>query len=95
MHEVQAVISVYGLAFAAPAALLAAIAWTWGWAVVVSKSGYSPWLVLLALIPIVNMIAWLWFAYSEWPIQRELRASRTELKRVSPSFSWNETALKS
>jgi hypothetical protein len=89
MHEVQAVISAYGLAFAMPMVALTMIAWSLGWVMVVVKSGYSPWLLLLAFIPIVNMIAWLWFAYSEWPIQRELRASRSELKRVSPAFSWN------
>lgn len=89
MHEVQAVISTYGLEFAMPVVALTMLAWTLGWVIVVMKSGYSPWLILLAFIPVVNMIAWLWFAIAEWPIQRELRESRRELKRVSPTFSWD------
>ena len=34
---------------------------------VLKRTGYSGWLYLLFLIPIVNMV-WLWiFAFAEWP----------------------------
>ncbi|HLJ84135.1 MAG TPA: hypothetical protein VKT51_08195 [Candidatus Eremiobacteraceae bacterium] len=44
---------------------------------IASKAGYSGALSLLLLIPIVNLIIVLIFAFSEWPVQRELREART------------------
>jgi hypothetical protein len=39
---------------------------------VVSKAGYSGWWVLVSVIPVVN------FAFSDWPVLREVRALRSE-----------------
>ena len=36
-------------------------------AVVIGKAGYSRWWVILALIPMVNLIALWVFAFSRWP----------------------------
>jgi len=41
-----------------------------------AKAGYAGALSLLLLIPLVNIIIIILFAFSEWPIQRELRAAR-------------------
>ena len=39
---------------------------------IVRKAGYSPLWVMLALIPLVNFLALVFFALSEWPIETEL-----------------------
>jgi hypothetical protein len=44
---------------------------------IASKAGYSGALSLLMLIPLVNIIIILMFAFSEWPVQRELREAKT------------------
>jgi hypothetical protein len=43
---------------------------------IISKAGYSGWFVLLGLIPLVNLVMFFVFAFSEWPIQKELRHYR-------------------
>ena len=39
-----------------------------------SKAGFSWALGLLMLVPIANIIMFLFLAFAEWPIQRELRS---------------------
>jgi hypothetical protein len=46
---------------------------------IVQRAGYNPWLSLLMLVPGVNFIVLLVFAFSEWPVQRENRALRAQL----------------
>jgi hypothetical protein len=41
---------------------------------VFSKAGFNGALGLLMLVPCVNMIVWLWFAFTEWPIEQQLRS---------------------
>ena len=41
-----------------------------------SKAGYSGARSLLMLIPVVNLIIIIMFAFSEWPVQRELNQLR-------------------
>lgn len=43
-----------------------------GYVKIISKAGYSGWWVLIALVPLVNMVMFLVFAFSEWPVHREL-----------------------
>ena len=43
---------------------------------IVSKAGYSGWFVLLALVPLVNLVMFFVFAFSDWPVQKELRHYR-------------------
>lgn len=38
---------------------------------IIQKAGYSGWWVLIGLVPIVNIVMFLVFAYSRWPIERE------------------------
>jgi hypothetical protein len=40
------------------------------WAQIFSKAGYSGWLCLLLIIPLVNIIIFFWFAFSRWPVLR-------------------------
>lgn len=39
----------------------------WPYARIFSRAGYSPWICLLMLVPIVNLIALWVFAYAQWP----------------------------
>ncbi|HEY7948577.1 MAG TPA: hypothetical protein VID75_12945 [Acidimicrobiales bacterium] len=41
------------------------------WARILGKAGYNPWLCLLALIPFVNIVMFLVFAFSVWPRDRQ------------------------
>jgi len=43
---------------------------------ILSKAGYSAWFSLLLLIPIVNFVMLLVFAFSDWPVDKELRRYR-------------------
>jgi hypothetical protein len=48
--------------------------------VILNKTGYNPWLSLLILIPgIGGLIILIMLVFTEWPIQRELRACRAQL----------------
>jgi hypothetical protein len=40
------------------------------WAQIFSKAGYSGWMCLLLIVPLVNVIVFLWFAFSRWPVLR-------------------------
>jgi len=46
------------------------------WGTIFKKAGYSFWFCLLMLVPLANLIWLLIFAFSEWPIHRELKALR-------------------
>jgi ATP/ADP translocase len=37
---------------------------------IVKRAGYNPWLVLLGIIPLVNIVMFLVFAFSKWPRER-------------------------
>jgi uncharacterized membrane protein YhaH (DUF805 family) len=39
---------------------------------IIRRTGYSGWWVLMAFVPLGNLIALAFFAFTEWPIQREL-----------------------
>lgn len=45
-------------------------------AAIVRKAGYSGWWVLLALVPLLNVVMLCIFAASRWPVLRALEASR-------------------
>jgi len=40
------------------------------------KAGYSGFQLVLCFIPGVNFLVFIWFALTEWPIQKELRLLR-------------------
>ena len=45
---------------------------------ILSKAGYSGWWVLIGLVPLVGAVMFLVFAFSKWPVQRELEALRAQ-----------------
>lgn len=55
--------------------LVIPIIFTLGWAKIFSKAGFSPVFCLLMLIPLVNVGFFFWFAFSDWPLERQLRAT--------------------
>ncbi len=38
---------------------------------IIQKAGWSGWWILIGLVPVVNVVMFLVFAYSRWPVQRE------------------------
>lgn len=44
---------------------------------IAEKAGFSGAASLLMLIPLVNVIVLIYFAFTEWPIERSLREART------------------
>ena len=46
---------------------------------IVSKAGYSGWWVLIGLIPLVGSIFVLVFAFSTWPVTREVEMLRSQV----------------
>ena len=40
---------------------------------IVEKAGYPPAMSLLGVIPILNLVMLFIFAFSEWPIEKELK----------------------
>lgn len=48
---------------------------------IIQKAGYSGWWILIGLVPVVNVVMFLVFAYSRWPVQRELDAHRAHAGR--------------
>ena len=53
-------------------ALIVVVAW---WKIF-SKAGHAGALSLLLFIPLVNVIMFLWFAFSDWPVLKEVRRLR-------------------
>jgi len=40
-----------------------------------AKAGYSGALSLLLLVPIVNFVVFVWFAFAQWPVLKDQRAT--------------------
>jgi|GEM_PF-596971 len=47
---------------------------------VLTKAGYSGWWVLILFVPLLNFVMTLVFAFSEWPVLRELRSLRAQIR---------------
>jgi hypothetical protein len=45
---------------------------------IVTKAGYSGWWVLIGLVPVVGLVMFLVFAFSDWPALRELKRLRAQ-----------------
>ena len=43
---------------------------------IIQKAGYSGWWILVGLVPILNVVMVLVFAFSRWPVLRERDALR-------------------
>ena len=53
------------------------------WWKIVGKTGYSGWMGLLILLPVVNLVILLILAFGEWPIHRELEELRQRAGALS------------
>lgn len=49
---------------------------------IASKAGYPGAYSLLMLVPLVNLIVLIMFAFTEWPIERQLKAVSGDAPRV-------------
>jgi hypothetical protein len=49
------------------------------WFMVFKRTGMNPWLSLLMFVPLVNLVMLIILAFTEWPIQREVKALRAQL----------------
>ncbi|QWC18013.1 DUF805 domain-containing protein [Cellulomonas dongxiuzhuiae] len=38
---------------------------------IIQKAGYSGWWVLVGLVPVLNLVMFLVFAFSTWPVLKE------------------------
>jgi len=45
------------------------------WSKIFQKAGYSGWLCLLFLVPLVNLATLWWFALARWPLEGGAKAS--------------------
>ncbi len=43
-----------------------------------ARAGYSSWLFLTILIPLVNLIVLVWFVFAKWPVREELDRLRLD-----------------
>ena len=56
---------------------VAIIVYLWGWSRIFRNAGYSGWMTLWWLVPIANVIVWVWFAFfAKWPVRTELQLLR-------------------
>ncbi|HVT13137.1 MAG TPA: hypothetical protein VHE55_12810 [Fimbriimonadaceae bacterium] len=44
---------------------------------IATKAGYPGWYALAVIVPCLNLILFIAFAFSEWPIERELKHLRS------------------
>ena len=63
-------------------AVLGFIVWVSLSVLIFRKAGYSGIQIILLFVPIVNLVLFVWFALSEWPIQKELRELKT--RNITP-----------
>jgi hypothetical protein len=66
------------------------------WAKILSKAGYSGWWVLIVLVPfigaLIGFVMFFVFAFSEWPIERQLAMARSRqgqpIASHAPGLPW-------
>jgi hypothetical protein len=66
-------------------AIAVGVASIWAMVRIVQKAGYSGWNILWYFVPIVGIVMFFVFAFSEWPINRRIR--EMELQAFGPSSS--------
>lgn len=64
----------------AGASLLITIIYIWAAVRIIHRSGYSGWWILITLVPILNVIMYLIFAFKQAPTERELKQLRAQLR---------------
>ncbi len=41
----------------------------WAWAKIFRKAGFAWWNAFAMIIPVLNLLALIWFALSDWPVE--------------------------
>lgn len=59
--------------------ILGFIVWVLLMVLIFRKAGYSGLQIALLFIPLINLIVFIWFALTEWPIQKELKSLKSGL----------------
>ena len=59
----------------------------------VEKTGNPGWLSLLFWVPFVNLVLWLYFVFSEWPAERELRLYKERYGKLEEGADAPTTCL--
>ena len=59
----------------------------------VGKTGNSAWLSLLSIIPFVNVVLWLYFVDSEWPIEKELARYKERFGELPPEGTGDDMSV--
>ena len=52
--------------------IAAVVIWVVGWWKIFSRAGYPGLASVAMLIPVANIVAFLWLAFSPWPVQEQL-----------------------
>jgi len=65
-------------------------AFVWALVRIIQKAGYTGWLAVLCLIPLVNVVTFFWFAAAEWPVEAELHRLRAAAPNPGPSAAPSE-----
>jgi hypothetical protein len=63
-------------------AALGFIVWVFLTVLIFRKAGYSGIQIILLFVPIVNLVLFVWFALTEWPIQKELK--ELKIRNITP-----------
>jgi hypothetical protein len=71
MSQLGSVLAAEGVFFLAFIALSIYVNWR-----IAVKAGYQGAYSLLMLVPLVNLVVYLIFAFTDWPIEKELKAAR-------------------
>jgi hypothetical protein len=71
----------YGMGYGMVGGMIGIVSWLVGMAIfgvpvamVLRKAGYSPWWVIIAFVPPVNIVMLWVFALSRWPIEGQMRS---------------------
>ncbi|MCK4858418.1 MAG: hypothetical protein KAT58_10645 [candidate division Zixibacteria bacterium] len=80
--------------FVAVIGLTVIVLMIFAWYRVIGKMGFPSWYLVLLLIPLVGPCLFLYFAFAEWPIERELAQYKLEA-RMSQNRAQTEENLPS
>ncbi len=58
------------------------VVWIWIQSRYLKKMGYSPWLALLRVIPIVDFFMLIYFAFVEWPVEKLAKGLSGSAKKI-------------
>ena len=79
-----AIIMFFVVAFVAFTAMAVTILMFVAWWKICRKAGFSGWLALLMLVPVVNIALPLIVAFMDWPVEQELRKLRQNQTTGTP-----------